>query len=326
MTRLGDFWTLGNFLKPLATINLPKSPTFLGIFYKGVKYIIFLVKSFLGKFYGHLAIFFWSHCVHKSFESKGCSLIAKQCVFNKFVKCCKNVLHFQLKYWVVATYVRSVSVVYQTLLNWTRSLQRQWTDRLLSVKFGAKNGRAETAASAIFCTVVTVSIKRKKFTKSKIWMKLAEKLSARFYGRLNSWVVSHLALNIGMLCHAMPWAMSSSLGDDKLLFGPTFFMIQFSFLIWCYYLSCELRNRKLKIMKFIYLQSTRFYYFGKDLPTWGNEKKVLRYPSHFGAVKKQQKKTFCLCLVFSKAKLNLENVWIGKFNLWRIRRAGDRMK
>ena len=37
VTRLGDFWTLGNFLKPLATINLPKSPTFLGIFCKGVK-------------------------------------------------------------------------------------------------------------------------------------------------------------------------------------------------------------------------------------------------------------------------------------------------
>ena len=32
VTRLGDFWTLGNFLKPLATINLPKSPTFLGNF------------------------------------------------------------------------------------------------------------------------------------------------------------------------------------------------------------------------------------------------------------------------------------------------------
>ena len=31
------FWTLGNFSKPLATINLPKSPTFLGNFCKGVK-------------------------------------------------------------------------------------------------------------------------------------------------------------------------------------------------------------------------------------------------------------------------------------------------
>ena len=31
------YGTLGNFLKPLATINLSKSPTFLGIFCKGVK-------------------------------------------------------------------------------------------------------------------------------------------------------------------------------------------------------------------------------------------------------------------------------------------------
>ena len=36
VTRLGDK-NLGNFLKPLATINLPKYPTFLGIFCKGVK-------------------------------------------------------------------------------------------------------------------------------------------------------------------------------------------------------------------------------------------------------------------------------------------------
>ena len=31
------YWTLGNFLKPFATNNLPKSPTFLGIFCKCVK-------------------------------------------------------------------------------------------------------------------------------------------------------------------------------------------------------------------------------------------------------------------------------------------------
>ena len=30
------YWTLGNFLKPLAKINLPKSPTFLGNFCKGI--------------------------------------------------------------------------------------------------------------------------------------------------------------------------------------------------------------------------------------------------------------------------------------------------
>ena len=55
------FCALGNFLKPLATINLPKSLTLLGNFCKGVKIYHFLVKSFLGNFYRHLAIFFWSH-------------------------------------------------------------------------------------------------------------------------------------------------------------------------------------------------------------------------------------------------------------------------
>ena len=46
------YCTLGDFLKPLATINLTKSPTFLVS-----KSIIFLVKSFLGNFNRHLAIF-----------------------------------------------------------------------------------------------------------------------------------------------------------------------------------------------------------------------------------------------------------------------------
>ena len=48
------YWTLDKFLKPLATINLPKSATFLGNFCKGVKILHF---SFLGNFYRHLAIF-----------------------------------------------------------------------------------------------------------------------------------------------------------------------------------------------------------------------------------------------------------------------------
>ena len=55
------YWTLGNFLKPLATINLPKSPKFLGIFCKGVKIDHFSREIILANFYRHLAIFFWSH-------------------------------------------------------------------------------------------------------------------------------------------------------------------------------------------------------------------------------------------------------------------------
>ena len=43
------YWTLGNFLKPLATINLPKSHTFLGNFCKGVKIIQFSSETIFGQ-------------------------------------------------------------------------------------------------------------------------------------------------------------------------------------------------------------------------------------------------------------------------------------
>ena len=66
VTRLGDL--LDNFLKPLATMNLSKSLAFLGIFVKMLKSVIFLVKSFLGNFYRHLAIFFWSHWRSVAFQ------------------------------------------------------------------------------------------------------------------------------------------------------------------------------------------------------------------------------------------------------------------
>ena len=57
VTRSGDLLDFGHFLKPLATINMPKSSQFSGTFCKGVKIYDFLVKSFLGNFYRHLAIF-----------------------------------------------------------------------------------------------------------------------------------------------------------------------------------------------------------------------------------------------------------------------------
>ena len=56
------FCTLGNFLKPFATMNLPKSPTFLGNFSKGAKIIHFSNEIIFGNFYRHLAIFIWSYC------------------------------------------------------------------------------------------------------------------------------------------------------------------------------------------------------------------------------------------------------------------------
>ena len=62
VTRVGDFCTLGNFLQPFATMNLPKSPTFLGNFSKGAKIIHFSNEIIFGNFYRHLAIFIWSRC------------------------------------------------------------------------------------------------------------------------------------------------------------------------------------------------------------------------------------------------------------------------
>ena len=60
------YLTLGKFLKPLAIINLPKSPTFLGNFCKEVKIYHFSSEIILGNFYRYLAIFFWSLCCWRS--------------------------------------------------------------------------------------------------------------------------------------------------------------------------------------------------------------------------------------------------------------------
>ena len=46
---LAIYWTLGKFSKPLATINLPKSPTFLDNFCKGVKIYHFSSEILFGQ-------------------------------------------------------------------------------------------------------------------------------------------------------------------------------------------------------------------------------------------------------------------------------------
>ena len=43
------YWTLGNFPKPLATISLPKSPTLLGNFCKGVQIYHFSSEIIFGQ-------------------------------------------------------------------------------------------------------------------------------------------------------------------------------------------------------------------------------------------------------------------------------------
>ena len=52
------YLTLGNFLKPLATINLSKSITFLGNFCKDAKIYHFSSEIIFGNFYRHLVCFF----------------------------------------------------------------------------------------------------------------------------------------------------------------------------------------------------------------------------------------------------------------------------
>ena len=74
---LAIYWTMGNFQMLLATINLPKSPTFLGIFRKGDKIYHFLEKSFLGIFYRHLATFS-GHTAHDALLAPD-ALIPKSC-------------------------------------------------------------------------------------------------------------------------------------------------------------------------------------------------------------------------------------------------------
>ena len=49
MTRLGDLLDFGQLLKHLAAIILPKSPTFLGSFCKGVKVFNFSSEIIFGQ-------------------------------------------------------------------------------------------------------------------------------------------------------------------------------------------------------------------------------------------------------------------------------------
>ena len=61
MTRLGNLLDFGLLLKPLATIKLPKSPTFLGNFCKGVKFYHFSTEIIFRQLLQTIIDFFWSH-------------------------------------------------------------------------------------------------------------------------------------------------------------------------------------------------------------------------------------------------------------------------
>ena len=60
-------WTLGNFLKSLATINLSKSLTFLGNFCKVVKIYHFSSEIIFRQLLWTFGDFFWSHCLWRTF-------------------------------------------------------------------------------------------------------------------------------------------------------------------------------------------------------------------------------------------------------------------
>ena len=80
-------------------------------------------------------------------------------------------------------------------------------------------------------------------------------------GRLNSWVVSHSALIIGKLCHALgcefkPWwwqTLFRTQAQHLCFIHDSIWFIWFDTIICLSNLSCELWNRKLKI-KEIYLK------------------------------------------------------------------------
>ena len=66
------YWTLGHFLKTLATIIFLKLPPFLGNFCKGVKIYHFLLKSFLTTFIDIWRFFLVTLVVNQIFVTSTC--------------------------------------------------------------------------------------------------------------------------------------------------------------------------------------------------------------------------------------------------------------
>ena len=76
---LAIYWTLGNFLKPLATINLPKSPRFLGNFSEGVTINHFSSEIIFGQLlYVDIWRFFSGHIAWNPWDVPKCLVIAKE--------------------------------------------------------------------------------------------------------------------------------------------------------------------------------------------------------------------------------------------------------
>ena len=84
VTRLGDFLDFGPFLKPLATINLPKSLALLGNFCKGVKIFNFSSEIIFGQLLQTFGDFFWSDCwcVQSQTGRTGTNTLEKKCILH----------------------------------------------------------------------------------------------------------------------------------------------------------------------------------------------------------------------------------------------------
>ena len=87
------YWTLGNFQSLLQQLICPNLLHSQAIFVKMSKSLIFQVKSFLGNFYSHMAIFYWSHCQwyvlyswgHQRVHKVTTSIGSKQELIEKFL-------------------------------------------------------------------------------------------------------------------------------------------------------------------------------------------------------------------------------------------------
>ena len=85
VTRLGDLLNFGQLLKPLAVINLPKSPKFLGNFCKGVKIYHFSSEIIFGQLFKYIWWFFSGHTGRHVHKKKKNILARRVCIdWNEF--------------------------------------------------------------------------------------------------------------------------------------------------------------------------------------------------------------------------------------------------
>ena len=93
-----SYWTLGNFLKPLARVNLPKFPTFLSIFCKGVKIYHFSSVINFGQLLQTFGDFFWSHWRDGGKSKNKWVLISLRKLLTRFFSPCFCVSHTNEKF------------------------------------------------------------------------------------------------------------------------------------------------------------------------------------------------------------------------------------